>query len=335
MEVHTDNIDVIIFSCDRALQLEAVLHSFYLHCINANNANIYVLYLATDARHDHQYKSLIANYPGITFILQKNFRQNLLTLTNPYKEISFRKFIYLAICLIGNMGCSKGSWLSYIWELTGGKAERGLIRTFLPALLDNKYIVFLVDDNIFVRDFNLRDCVVVLDKCRELLGFSLRLGENTTFCYPLNSPQELPEFTKLCDDLVKFDWTNSEYDFGYPLEVSSSIFRIEEIVPFMMALRFNNPNTLEEQMASHTSLFRSRFPYLGCFRRSVTFCNPINKVQTIIPNRAGEVVYYGIDELATRFEHGERIKVDAYNDFVPNGCHQEVEFIFERVNEKR
>jgi hypothetical protein len=67
-----------------------------------------------------------------------------------------------------------------------------------------------------------------------------------------------------------------------------------------------------------------------CYENSVTFCNPINKVQTVATNRAGSVVEYSSDHLAQLFESGYRIKVEAYTGFVPNACHQEVALNFEK-----
>jgi hypothetical protein len=65
-----------------------------------------------------------------------------------------------------------------------------------------------------------------------------------------------------------------------------------------------------------------------CFETSVTFCNPVNMVQQSYPNRAGQSVAFNVGDLAKRFERGERIDVTVLNGFVPNACHQEVNFRF-------
>ncbi len=322
-------VKVIVFSRDRAMQLDAVLHSFYLHCSDADSVDVHVLYLATDDRHNRQYKSLALTYPDVVFTPQKKFRWDLLVITNPYEKGSWREYIYFTLCAIGNIGISTKSLVNRIWKRTMSYFQMRLIQDLSPSLGNDSYILFLVDDNIFVRDFQLCDSVEALNRYSKLLGSSLRLGANTVFCYPHNRSQKVPEFIKVNDNLVMYDWTQSEYDFGYPLEVSSSIYRLRDILPFIMALCFNNPNRLEEQMSSHASVFRSKYPLLCCYHYSVTFCNPVNKVQTIIPNRAGEQYRYELEDLTNRFDNGERIKVDAYKDFMPNGCHQEVEFVFE------
>jgi hypothetical protein len=327
-------VKVIVFSRDRALQLEAVLHSFYLHCSDADSADIYVLYMATSKRHKIQYQSLTLIYPKVNFVPQKSFRRDLLSIMNPYEKNDQRQRVYFMLCTISNVGFVAGTRIRRIWERTIGHFQAQLIQNLFPSFDDDSYILFLVDDNIFIRDFQLSDSVTALDGHPELLGCSLRLGENTVFCYPHNRSQKLPTFIDLDKMLVMYDWTRSEHDFGYPLEVSSSIYRLKDVLPFLMRLRFNNPNKLEDQMSSYLSLFRSKYPFLCCYQHSVTFCNPVNKVQTVIPNRAGEQYKYEVEELTERFDRDERIKVDAYRDFTPNGCHQEVELIFEKRSDE-
>jgi hypothetical protein len=324
------SIRVVIFSRDRALQLDAVLHSFYMHCADADSADISVLYLATDDRHRRQYQSVAASYPDVAFLPQKDFRHDLLTVISPYEKDSWQERIYFLLGAAGHAGVSKGL-LDRISKHTVQRLRSQMTEKLLPSLGDASHILFLVDDNIFVRNFQLSEGVGALESHPSLMGCSLRLGENTVFCYSHNSPQKLPAFIDLDEKLIMFDWTQAEHDFGYPLEVSSSIYRLRDLLPFLMGLHFSNPNTLEEQISSNVSIFRSRYPLMCCYRHSVTFCNPINKVQTILPNRAAEQYRYHANELADRFERGERIKVDAYNNFTPTGCHQEVELFFERL----
>jgi hypothetical protein len=191
--------------------------------------------------------------------------------------------------------------------------------------------MFLVDDNIFVRDFYLGDLVAALDSMPDALGVSLRLGQNTTYCYAHDHAQQLPELIAQPGGLLKFKWINAEFDFGYPLEVSSSIYRAKEIIPLVCGMNFRNPNDLEGHLAAHIGWYKSKFPFLLCGGNSITFCNPINIVQTTTENRAGKRYYYPIDELIERFNRDERIDVDRYAGFTPNACHQEVELFFKKL----
>jgi hypothetical protein len=198
-----------------------------------------------------------------------------------------------------------------------------------PVPSMESHILFMVDDNLFVRQFSLQVAVQALHSVPDAIGFSLRLGRNTTYTYSLNHNQELPEFNEIGDGVLAYDWRGAQYDFNYPLEVSSSIYRAVQIMPLLASVAFRNPNTLEGDMAARSRWFAKRFPKLLCFDTSVAFCNPVNKVQTVSAgNRAGLVNSYTVEELAEQFDRGKRIDVKAYSGFVSNSCHQEVELIF-------
>jgi hypothetical protein len=325
-----NKINTIVFSRDRAMQLDAVLRSFLLHCKDADDTRIHVLYLGTDERILRQYGSLIAAYPDVIFIRQKDFQQDVNALLNPYSKGSHKEKIYFALCKIGGFGFRIGSKLENIRLHIFGYIQRLFMQKMMRPLPERSYILFLVDDNLFVRDFSLADATRTLEDHSDALGVSLRLGRNTEYCYAMDCPQLLPEFSVLQGNWLKFNWTTSKLDFGYPLEVSSSIYRVKEIIPLITGLRFRNPNDLEGSMEIHRFSFRSKLSSIICFDRSVTFCNPVNIVQNTAHNRAGKQFHYTIAELITRFDLGERIRVEQYNGFIPNSCHQEVELIFER-----
>ena len=323
----------VIFSKDRALQLEAVLRSLRLHCQDLENLQLNVLYLAADENYLRQYYHLRQIYPEVNFIGQRNFRRDLLSLLNPYPKGSRAERTFSRLCAIGIPGFPLGSLPDRIWRRSFEYLQRSLVKAGMPSINTNEYIVFLVDDNIFTRTFTLDSAMNALEERTDLLGFSLRLGENTTYCYVNDRKQNLPTFTQFNEEIVLFDWTKSELDFGYPLELSSSVYRLADVLPFIAGLSFGNPNELEDRMAFRARTFQVTHPYLACYRRSVTFCNPVNKVQKIISNRSGQNNDYGVDTLALRFEHGERIRVQDYSGFVPSACHQEIELVFERNGE--
>jgi hypothetical protein len=162
----------------------------------------------------------------------------------------------------------------------------------------------------------------------DALGFSLRLGTNTTYCYSMSTPQALPGFDPLSGGILKFNWTKSEGDFAYPLEVSSSIYSIEMILDLLMGRKFQNPNTLEVQMSQSRSRYKRKRPMMLCHEKSAAFCVPINRVQNLYQNRAGQNEGLYPERLAEMFAQGIRVDVLSLNGFVPNACHQEVELKF-------
>jgi hypothetical protein len=208
--------------------------------------------------------------------------------------------------------------------------ERDFRGDFLAALGDVPYVLLLVDDTLFVADFSLTEVTTALEERSEALGFSLRLGRNTTYVYTLDRPQPMPPFAETSPGVLELDWRAATFAFGYPLEVSSSLYRAGDLRPIVERLAFTNPNTLEVELdraARADSTLRGR---LLCFERSVAFSAPLNVVQQVFPNRASGRVEYTAEALADAFAAGDRIDVTAYAGLVPDACHVEVELAWRR-----
>ncbi len=198
----------------------------------------------------------------------------------------------------------------------------------IALLRSSQYVLFAVDDNIFVNDFSVRHIVECLDRDDGALGFSLRLGVNTTYCYMLNRFQVSPKFTASDTGTLAYEWPSAECDFGYPLELSSSVYRINDVLPILASGNFSNPNTLEAFLDARKSEFITSKKTLLCFRTSVSFCSPLNMVQATYANRAGGNPLYSPDKLAELYTAGYRIDIEPFSGFVSNSCHQEVELQF-------
>lgn len=205
--------------------------------------------------------------------------------------------------------------------------ETAFKQNVLQAISGCRFVLFLVDDNIFVRDFSLEEALKDLSAHPQALGYSLRLGENTTYCYPLNCNQAQPARQLCASGARSYAWKGAEADFGYPLEVSSSVYRVDDVSPLLHSLDYKNPNTLEGRLAESVSSLSSRFPLLLYPQQSITFCAPINKVQSVADNRAGEQFGVSADALAEEYSLGRRLDINAYYGFVPNACHQEVKLV--------
>ena len=319
-------IKTLVFSKDRALQLQGTLNSFYLHCQDASQTTIFVIYTCSSETYRKQYKKLEELYleRGNLFLIQEqSFRPTVLEILNPFVQGHLLYKIYQLILRLHpsfNKMLDLGGWLI--------KQNQTLFR-------DNQ-ILFLVDDNLFIRDFSLTEAVQTLRQQPKALGFSLRLGRNTNFSYMANAPQNLPEFETVSSDgkILKFRWESGEYDFGYPLEVSSSIYRLKELLPLVLGIRFINPSLLEGHLALRANQFQEPFPELLCYKESVTFCNPINLVQNVSANRAGSSVSLSTQTLARLFDEGYSVDVEKYIGFTPNSCHQEVELILKKQDQQ-
>ncbi len=264
----------LVFSKDRAMQLDATLHSFYVRCQDPQLVQMKVLYLATNEQLRRQYQVLQRDYPEVTFVEEKNFKEQVLTLQN-----------------------------------------------------NHQFVLFLVDDNLFVRDFSIQAIIDALNKYPDTLGFSLRLGWNTVYCYTQCCLQKVPPFEDIENGAIMYDWTQAEQDFGYCLEISSSLYRIADLKILLQQLPYDHPNTLESVL----SLQQGRFSHRGrllCNKFTIAFCTPINRVQEICANDFGRIFSYSIEELRDKFSQGYRIDVEKYKNYLPMACHEEVELHF-------
>jgi hypothetical protein len=121
-----------------------------------------------------------------------------------------------------------------------------------------------------------------------------------------------------------FGWVGAEADYGYPVEISSSLYRVLDIKPIVSNMEFSNPNELEWNMSRCIGMFQQMKPRLLCYEESVCFCNPINKINQS-GNRSGINPEYLPDSLLTKMEKCGKIEYDKFRGFVSNARHQEVD----------
>lgn len=305
----------IIYSFDRAIQLDALLRSFYLHCKDPESANLIVIYKTSDEMNYRQYAELIREYsqpPGfVQFLEQEDFRWDTIRSLLSLIPGSLKWHYHRSLHKLGH----RFGRLSNLWL----------------GLNKDDLVLFLVDDNLFTHEFCLNEIFQKMKQHPEAIGFSLRLGENIRFSYTSQKALSVPKFDRVNEKTIRFDWTTSEGYFGYPLEISSSIYRLKEIMPIINHLPFENPNRFEGYLALHSNDFREKHPKLLSFAHSVAFCNPINKVQTFNDNLAGSQLKYSANNLAKLFDAGYRINIADFSGFLPNACHQEIEFTLEQM----
>lgn len=267
-----DDIQVVVFSKNRAMQLDLCLHTFFKNC--AEKVDINVLYTTTSENHENSYEILKKQYKNVSFMQEKSFKDDLMTI-----------------------------------------------------LSNKKYILFVVDDAVFTNYFSLEKIINTLKIHNKTIGFSLRLGTNTNYNYPHDSLQMIPKFS-LFDDIIVYQWTTGHLDFGYPAELSSSIYKIEDLMPLLEQVPFCGPNDLEWMLYINLGYFANFKPLLACFDKSVCFCNPLNKVQSVNENRVWQNQKYLSEELLRMFNEGYRINPKQFEEFVSNACHQEIELEF-------
>jgi hypothetical protein len=283
----------VIFSKDRAMQLHATLSSFAARCTDATDARVSVIFKASAPDYLEAYGLLRAE-------LEQRLKIEWI------QEDDFKKDLLKAAGVEPHSG-----WLSFFSNRSSS--------------VPHDYLLFMVDDSIYINDFQLDTIRAALSETPRALGFSLRLGRNTTYCYPSGCKQSLPPFRESLHKVLRFSWREQTYDFNYPLEVSSSIYRTKDIESLLRMLPYSNPNRLEQGLSVSSRLFARRRPELLCFDHSVAFCAPVNKVQTVLDNRAGEDNGHSVEELNALFLKGFRIDIESLRGFDPGAAHQEID----------
>ncbi|MFL5915902.1 MAG: hypothetical protein ACJ752_09715 [Gaiellaceae bacterium] len=183
----------------------------------------------------------------------------------------------------------------------------------------NDHIVFHTDDDVFFRGTPLVPELTDQTGC-----FSFRLGLNTTYSYPADRPQAVPNHIS-ADDVIAWDWTQAQHDFGYPLSLDGHVMRTSLLLRLLGHMRFANPNELEEELA----LKRYLVPrWMMSFSESCLVSIPVNIVSGTHTNRAGGDPEMSPQALNARFLAGERIDLDAMDFSGVRAAHQEIPLVF-------
>lgn len=211
--------------------------------------------------------------------------------------------------------------------------ENNFKEDLIALTFGHKYILFSVDDTIFVNNFNLLDMENKMYNDNDVISFSLRLGTNTHYCYPENKKMNIP-MINFYNDIGYFDWTKEEMDFGYPADISSSLHFANNFNEVFYDQNYNNPNELEWLMHVHSmhNKWLINKKYMLCYETSRAFSSPVNKVQTVNNNRSGTKEKYSEGQLLKVFLSGYRIDIEKFDEYVPNACHEEVDFEFININ---
>jgi len=197
----------------------------------------------------------------------------------------------------------------------------------------NKYTMFLVDDIMFINKWSLNDEPFQLFRAKEdaILCVSLRLGHNTTYCYPISSNQSLPKFVKR----YAWNWTEGTGDFGYPMSLDGNVYVTKSILEILNKIdvnKFVHPNLFESELNSYAQAQKftgNLAQIMLCYEHSRLFNNPCNRVQNVIENKTESS--YSPERLCEKFinDHLDMekmlIKIKQMN---LNAAHYPMELIF-------
>jgi hypothetical protein len=228
-------------------------------------------------------------------------------------------------CIRYHLGLRCPAWMK---EFSFREDVEGLVRSA------GEYVCFFTDDDILYRPlppilYRPGDPLPMLGN---LLTFSLRLGANTTRCYPHDAEQRLPDVLNDDEDWREWDWRASEGDFGYPSSLDGHVFHRDIFKAMLMGSerwnQWHNPNTLEDALCWGA---RDMLGNMGCFPHSVLVNVPANRTtETHDTNRVMDAPAYTTEALNEMFLDGWRIDWQAMKYTGVNAAHCELTYVFSK-----
>lgn len=256
---------IIIFSKNRALQLDALLQTLQKF---APHFVLDVIYIYDDAQYYKGYEILKREHSGVRFHKESIFEKDVLGILKKTKS---------------------------------------------------KYLCFMCDDDLLFKDINLPE-----DLIEDALCFSLRLGENTTYCF--NFAKNQNHRGQMTEGFLVWKWKKAEWDFAYPMSVDGHIFRTSDIKTILQNMRFKDPFDLENNMtiAIHKISLGDERPKIMAMAKSVLVGIPDNKVSSRFPfPHAGG----SLSKLNEMYLEGKRIKPFEMDYTNVKGAHQIIPFV--------
>lgn len=189
-------------------------------------------------------------------------------------------------------------------------------------------VCFLCDDDVFTRVFSEPAPSHLLKENRDVLCVSLRLGTNTTECYPLRRAQEDPEWTLAMKDLRFWVWYMADADWGYPGSLDGHVFRRETLRAILSNTSFANPNSLEDVLNRECHKLSRSYPRMVCYENSLITGVPVNIVNNTHGNRNGETHPRDPEDLNNRYLNGERLSLETFSRRKVTGAHTELALEF-------
>jgi hypothetical protein len=189
-------------------------------------------------------------------------------------------------------------------------------------------VIFFTDDSVLYRPMPPLPSVFGGD----LGAYSLRLGRNTTRCFPHDREQNVPVnfiYVRDDDDGAVWEWRVADGDFGYPASLDGHLLLAQDVRRMVGDWPFTNPNMLEDLMAGQA--YQNLRPCMASFGKSCLVGIPHNRVAcTHMTNRTTVVnaSYPSSPEaLNEMFLNGYRIDIDAMDWSRVDGAHADIPLV--------
>lgn len=187
----------------------------------------------------------------------------------------------------------------------------------LPLLIDMneaEFTMFGCDDVCWSTHFEPDAIAHVMDNKPELLGVSLRLGQNI-HADMFGQPLQQPEFSDLTWD---FTDPHSVGDWAYPWEVLGTVYRTEFVKKMVAGLGARSPSQLEER-GSHQWSKYTDLHHMASYPTSRLVVPTVNVIQQEFPGNGirGEQAL-SPEFLLDCWNNGLRMDTERYSGMAPD-----------------
>jgi hypothetical protein len=194
--------------------------------------------------------------------------------------------------------------------------------TALLNTCDGDGVLFLVDDLLFVQDFDLQS-FSNLNLWKVIP--SLRLGRAVIHSQPSGVDSPPPKFSQQ-QPWLSFSWTEALGDWAMPLSLDGHLFNLEEISCLCDQLSFSAPNSLEKALGEYRFWFKFRTGL--CYEKPKILNFAFNRVQeenTDFP--CGEM---NATLMQAKWRQGFQLNIEALSETPSRACHVVREPIYEK-----
>jgi len=269
----------IIFSFDRAIQLELLLQSIERYD-RQNTLKVSVLFAYSTNDHLKSYAALQQKYPSVNWVAEERFKKRMVLPIFP------------------------AYWHNYYWWLkySYSRVYSSHFRQQVLDLIRNQSeetVMFLTDDSMFFRDFSIPDLALCkISEHPSIASFSLRHGKNIGG----------GNFVELHDSLYWNIYDPQEHpEWSFPFSIDGHIYSKLFIERSFSKVWFKNPNTLEGNIACYVKEKKLLSTVYGNKESSLVGFE-LNRVQTISNNNNLNI---SSNYLNTLFSNGYR-KEDSF-----------------------
>jgi hypothetical protein len=272
-------INVIIFSFDRAMQLALLLKSICRYDVN-KSFNVSVLYSYSGQDYQKAYARLQSQYSQFNWIEETIYNQ-------PEKNFDF-DFFY---------------WHNIYWWLVNKKLRknRSNFKSIILQILSqskNEFAMFLTDDSLFYREIQIPQ--PQFQKLREfplIHSFSLRHGAHLDGGLYYES-----------SDIIQWNVYRNDFstDWGFPFSIDGHIYEKETIQQIIERIVFNNPNTMEGNIACFIKE-KKYFSQITAMKDNSLVGFELNQVQTVTTNHHLDISQ---EELNRYFLNGYYLRIE-------------------------